>query len=117
MQRYTQLAVWSEAHAIAILVYRATESFPRREWYGLGSQLRRAAISVPTNIAEGSKRASDRDFAHFVNIAEASAAETEYLVVFCTKVGLMNSDSAAEILARLEILFRKLVALRRRLRG
>lgn len=62
-------------------VYRLTKSFPPDERYGLTSQLRRAVLSVPTNIAEGSKRETNREYARFLNIAEGSLAETDYLLM------------------------------------
>ncbi len=81
MQRFTNLKVWQEAHSLVLDVYRLSRGFPSEERYGLTSQLRRAALSVPTNIAEGSKRRSNAEFARFLNIAEASLAESEYLLM------------------------------------
>ncbi len=77
MQRFTELRVWQRSHALVLNVYRLTESFPQQERYGLTAQLRRAALSVPTNIAEGSKRLTSLEYARFLNIAEGSLAETE----------------------------------------
>ena len=81
MQRFTELKVWRRGHALVLKVYRLTAAFPQVERYGLTSQLRRAVLSVPTNIAEGSKRVSNQDYARFLNMAEASLAETEYLLL------------------------------------
>src|SRR5260370_4813766 len=72
MKHYSKLRVWERSHRLVLELYRATQGFPVAERYGLTSQLRRAAVSVPTNIAEGSKRTSHKDFAHFLNIAEGS---------------------------------------------
>lgn len=80
MQDYEQLKVFQKAHALIAKVYRMTEVFPDAERYGLVSQLRRASVSIATNLAEGSKRRSARDFAHFVNMAEGSAAEVRCLI-------------------------------------
>jgi four helix bundle protein len=81
MQRFTELKVWQRGHALVLKVYKLTIGFPLVERYGLTSQLRRAVLSVPTNIAEGSKRVSNQDYARFLNMAEASLAETEYLLL------------------------------------
>ena len=81
MQRFTELKVWQRGHALVLKVYRLTTGFPVLERYGLTSQLRRAVLSVPTNIAEGSKKVSNQDYARFLNMAEASLAETEYLLL------------------------------------
>lgn len=81
MQRFTEIKVWQRGHALVLSVYRATVGFPIAERYGLLSQLRRAALSVPTNIAEGSKRTGRQEYARFLNISEASLAETEYLLM------------------------------------
>jgi four helix bundle protein len=68
MQDYRQLRVWSQSHALVLSVYSATVAFPKTELYGLSSQLRRAAVSVPSNIAEGASRSSGNDFARFLEI-------------------------------------------------
>jgi four helix bundle protein len=81
MQRFTELKVWQRGHALVLKVYRLTTGFPLAERYGLTSQLRRAILSVPTNIAEGSKRVSNLEYARFLNMAEASLAEAEYLLL------------------------------------
>ena len=79
MQRFTELRVWQRSPALVLELYRATYGFPVEERYGLTSQLRRAALSAPTNIAEGSKRVGRQEYACFLNMAEGSLAETKYL--------------------------------------
>lgn len=74
---FRELDVWQRAMELATTTYRVTEGFPRHETYGLSSQMRRCAISIPSNIAEGSARATKRDFANFITIARGSAAELE----------------------------------------
>jgi four helix bundle protein len=69
MQRFTDLRVWQRSHKLVLEIYRLTRRFPPNEMYGLTSQLRRAAASVPTNLAEGSKWQSNLEYARFVNIA------------------------------------------------
>jgi four helix bundle protein len=78
VQDFRDLKVWQKAHELTLAVYRVTAGFPREEQYGIVSQLRRAAASVPANLAEGRCRRTDRDFGRFVGIALGSASETEY---------------------------------------
>jgi four helix bundle protein len=98
MQRFTNLKVWQRGHGLVLDVYRATKSFPVDERYGLTSQLRRAALSVPTNIAEGSKRESRQEYARFLNIAEGSLAEAEYLVMVARDLGYLQTDATTKLL-------------------
>lgn len=76
MFRFQKLDVWRKSAAFADKVYEATEAFPRRELFGLTSQLRRSSVSISANIAEGSSRSSDKDFSRFVEIAYGSLCET-----------------------------------------
>jgi four helix bundle protein len=82
MGPYASLQAWKLAHRLAVEVARATLRFPSHERFELASQLRRAALSAPTNLAEGSARYGSRDYARFVRIAIASLAEVEYLLYF-----------------------------------
>ena len=82
MKDFKELRVWQKAHSLALEVYQATRSFPRDEIYGLTSQIRRAAVSVGANIAEGCGRRSDGEFARFLQIARGSASELEYHLLF-----------------------------------
>lgn len=75
---FQDILAWKKAHKLALLVYKITDSFPRCEEFGLKSQIRRAAVSIPSNIAEGFKRKSKADSVHFYNIAEASLEEVKY---------------------------------------
>ncbi|MGH9790094.1 MAG: four helix bundle protein [Candidatus Acidiferrales bacterium] len=70
MQHFTKLEVWKRRHRLALAIHQLTKTFPEDERYGLTAQLRRAAVSVPTNTAEGAKRKSATEFARFLNIAE-----------------------------------------------
>jgi four helix bundle protein len=76
MFRFRKLEIWRKSADFAGVVYEATEAFPRKEQFGLTSQLRRAAVSISANIAEGSSRSSDRDFSRFIEIAFGSLCET-----------------------------------------
>jgi four helix bundle protein len=78
IERFEDLEAWRQAHQLVLAVYRATASFPQHEKFGLTSQMRRAAVSVPANIAEGFKRRSKRDKVHFYNMAQGSLEELRY---------------------------------------
>jgi four helix bundle protein len=77
-RKFEDLLVWQKAHELVLEAYRLTEAFPKHELYGLTSQLRRAAVSVPANIAEGFRKRGKRDKARFMNIAQASLEEFRY---------------------------------------
>lgn len=93
-------------------VYRLTKAFPSEEKYGLVSQLRRAASSVPTNIAEGSKRRTGQDYARFLNVAEGSLAETEYLLMLGSDLGYIKKERIKDLLDSIGGIARMLHALR-----
>ena len=80
MQNYKDLQVWSKSHELTLEVYKITKTFPKEEIFGLVSQLRRASSSIPTNIAEGSGRFTQKDFASFLQIGLGSCQEVEYLI-------------------------------------
>ena len=101
MQRFTELKVWQRSHALTLEIYRLTTGLPAEEKYGLVSQLRRAAVSVPTNIAEGSKREGSQDFARFLNIAEGSLVETEYLMMLCRDLGYLAEKSVTPVITEI----------------
>lgn len=81
MRDFRKYKVWEQSHLLTLEVYRITQTFPTEERYGLTSQIRRACASVPTNIAEGCGKASEKDFARFLGISYGSASETEYLIL------------------------------------
>ncbi len=81
MQNYKELKVWEKAHLFTLKVYEQTKLFPKEELYSLTNQLRRSALAIPANIAEGCGRNSQLDFAHFLNIALGSANEAEYFLI------------------------------------
>lgn len=112
MQRFTDLKVWHRGHALVLRIYTLTKSLPDDERFGLVSQLRRAIVSVTSNIAEGSKRRSAPDYAHFLNIAEASLAETENLLIIARDLDYLAADATAPILAEVDEIARMLYALR-----
>jgi four helix bundle protein len=104
---YEKLLVWQRADELAYQVYAATRAFPKEELYGMTSQLRRAAMSVPTNIVEGYARQSKNEFRQFANVALGSLAEAKYLLGFCLRLKYLKPqehrdlDGQAEEVGRL----------------
>jgi four helix bundle protein len=111
MKDFKTLNVWQKSHNLAIAVYKLTYSFPKEEIYGITSQLRRAIISIPTNLAEGCGRGSDKDFARFIQIAFGSASESEYLVILSKDLGLINQDTWENLMNDISEVKRMLAAL------
>ncbi|GAA5534663.1 four helix bundle protein [Deinococcus aluminii] len=108
--------MWQKAHGLTLAVYRVSGSFPPEERFGLTSQLRRAVLSVPTNIAEGCGRQAEGDFRRFLEIAAGSASETEYLLVLAGDLGYLPPQAAADLLAQTQEIKRMLTAFTARLR-
>ena len=96
---YKKLIVWQKADSLAYKIYIATRNFPKIETYGIVSQLRRAAISIPLNIVEGSGRQNRKETRQFANIALGSLSETEYLLDFCNRLGYFSKASYGELYA------------------
>ena len=90
---YKKLIVWRKADELAYQTYLETKKFPREEIYGITSQLRRSAISIPTNIVESAGRQNRNERRQFINIALGSLAETEYLLEFCSRLTYLNEKS------------------------
>jgi len=99
MKSHKDLDVWKKSMELVVEIYRMTHHFPSEEQYGLSSQLRRSAISIPSNIAEGAARSSDKEFKQFLSIALGSAAEVETQLILTEKLGL--SASTSELLGKL----------------
>ncbi len=111
MKDFRNLTVWRKSHRLALAVYESSRKFPQDERYGLTSQLRRAAVSVPTDIAEGCGRQGDPDFARFLSFAMGSASETEYLLLLANELGLLNGDTHRKLSTNTEEIKRMLATL------
>ena len=94
---YRRLVVWQKADELAFQVYQASKGFPRDELYGLTSQLRRAALSVPANIAEGFRKRSKQDKARFLNISEGSLEECRYYLMLAHDLGILDKRPLWEL--------------------
>ena len=106
--RWKNLEIWKIADELTFAVYQATKSFPKDELYGLTSQLRRASLSIPTNIVEGYSRKGKRELKHFINISLGSLAETKYLIYFANRLGYFKEDVFTKLTEQNELLGKKL---------
>ena len=97
MMDFRKLKVWEKAHLLTLKIYKVTEKFPREELYGLTSQIRRASVSMPTNIAEGCVRSSDADFSRFLYIALGSTSELEYLILLSMDLKFIKNELYTEL--------------------
>jgi four helix bundle protein len=100
MRDYTKIEAWKLADDLTVAVYQATHSFPREEIYGITSQIRRAACSVPANIVEGSSRESKKDYLHFLYIARGSLSETQYFVHLSRRLGYLSDADAERLIGQ-----------------
>ena len=98
VQHYRELIVWQKAIVIVEEIYRATGDFPKSEIYGLTSQIRRAAVSIPSNIAEGQGRYSTRDFLHFLSMAQGSLMELETQITIAERLGYVDKTKEKHLL-------------------
>ena len=112
MKPFTNLKVWQRSHALTLEIYGISAKFPGEERFGLVSQIRRAVVSVPTNIAEGAKRQRKQDYARFLNISEASLAETGYLLLLGRDLGYPSPKIIERLLTEVDEISRMLYALR-----
>ena len=95
---FMDLIVWQKAHQFVLEIYKASQAFPKSELYGLTSQLRRAAISVPANIAEGFVKSSNKDKVRFMNIAQGSVEECKYYLILVNDLKYINTRDLKELL-------------------
>lgn len=92
MRNFRNYKVWEESHNLVIDVYRITKEFPNNEIYSLVSQMRHSVISIPTNIAEGSGKESEKDFARYISIAIGSSSEIDYLIELSKDLNYIDKD-------------------------
>ena len=114
---YRELHVWQQAMDLVEMCYRSTQTFPREELYGEVAQIRRAAASVPANIAEGNGRENRGEYIQFLRIAQGSLKELETHVLLSQRVGLVSREGAQPLLDRCEAVGKMLRALIRSLQG
>jgi len=115
MRDYKRYDTWKIAHELVKEIYIISESFPKSELFGLTSQIRRASVSIPTNIAEGCGRSTDKEFARFLEISLGSTNETEYLLFLSYDLGFTSEDKLSSLNPKLNLIRQKLIQLRKRL--
>jgi four helix bundle protein len=108
---HRKLRVFHDAHALTLAIYKSTRNFPREEWYALRQQMRRAAVSIPSNIVEGNARRTTREYVHFLNVSRGSAAELNYLIDLASELSFLAgavfkalNDHCARVCRQLESL-------------
>ena len=102
MRDFRKYEIWQLSHHLALEIYIISKNFPKEEQYNITSQLRRACTSVPTNISEGCGRNSDKEFNHFLNIALGSSSETEYLIILCQDLNLIDETISIQLLEKIK---------------
>lgn len=115
VQSYRELEVWQFAMELAEKCYQVTRNFPKEEMFGLTSQIRRAAVSIPANIAEGQGREHTKEFLHHLSIARGSLMELETHLLLSRRVGLLNQDDLDQCLTLTDRISRMLSGLRKAL--
>ena len=103
MRKHHKLDVWKESINLVKMIYQVTQAYPRDELYGLTSQLRRAIVAVPSNIAEGAARNSDKDFLRFLTMARGSLSEVETQVIISNELGYI--EESREIMGKIQKVF------------
>jgi four helix bundle protein len=116
VRNYRELFAWQKAFDLAIVLYKATDCFPTEEKYGLTSQIRKAAISIPSNIAEGEGRKSRAEFRHFLSIAHGSLREAETQILLADKLEYLENCKATILLTMMAEVGRLITGLSRSLR-
>lgn len=117
MQDYRKLHVWEKSHQLAVTVYMVTRCFPREELYGLISQLRRAAMSIPANIAEGCGRDGQADTARFFQVAMGSACEVEYYALLAHDLAFLDAKAHQQVAEQVSEVKRMLASLIQKIRS
>ncbi|MEG9329237.1 four helix bundle protein [Salinimicrobium catena] len=117
MRNFREYDVWKRGIAFTGGIYILTRDLPDHEKFGIISQIRRASVSIPSNIAEGCSRHSEKDFARFVEIALGSAFETETLLIICHEVGYLKQEELNKVVADLQVIQRSLNSLYGKLQG
>src|SRR2546426_9934145 len=113
MRPHQKLEVWIKALELVTDVYKDTESFPKEERYGLTSQIRRAAVSIPANIAEGAGRHSKKEFAYFLSNSQGSTSELETELIIAHRLGYIDETTFSRLVSQLERIGRLITGLSR----
>ena len=114
---YEDLIVWQKSVDLVVGIYQITKNLPREELYGLSDQIRRAAISIPSNIAEGQQRHSPKDYLKFLAIAKGSLGELKTQLIICDRLGYLNAHQTEPLLDECDVIGRMLSGLMKSLSG
>jgi len=109
MHNFKELNSWREAKDFSVLIYKLTSEFPASEIYGISSQIKRAAVSIPSNIAEGAGRNTDKDFSRFIAIALGSSFELETQLIIAKELDYISNDKNEKLILRLNKIQKMLV--------
>lgn len=112
---FCKLQIWQRSMELAKVIYKCTEKFPHTERFGLVSQLQRSAVSIPSNIAEGSQRGSSKDFAHFILIAKGSIAELQTQLILAQELQYLPCDAVQPLLEEISQIDRMMYVFRKKL--
>ena len=104
MKNYQELIVWQESYQLTLRMYKLTESFPREEMYGLTSQIRRAALSVPANICEGFNRQTKKEYLQFLYIARGSLQEVDFLVLLSKDLNYIKKGEFLGLKSKIDLI-------------
>ena len=115
MNKFKELKVWQKSIHLVTTIYSATSGFPKEEIYGITSQIRRCAVSIPSNIAEGAGRGTKKDFSHFLDVAKGSSFELETQLIISKELGLIENNVFASILSELEKIQKMITGLQKSL--
>jgi four helix bundle protein len=102
MHNYKKLNIWIDSIELVELIYKMTKSFPKEEIFGLQSQIRRSAISIPSNIAEGAGRGTTKDFKHFLTVSYGSGNELETQLIIANKLGYIKEGELTDIQIKID---------------
>ena len=116
MHNLKELKIWNKAIDLTVDVYKATASFPSEERYGLTSQARRSAVSIPSNIAEGAGRNSPKEFSNFLGIANGSSYELQTQLIISNRLDLVNNDLLDDLLQQIDELQKMNYAFQKKLK-
>ena len=105
MRDYTKIEAWKLADDLTVAIYECTRSFPKEEMFGLSSQIRRAAYSVPANIVEGSARETKKDYLHFLYISRGSLSEAQYFIHLASRLHYLQEGEAQRLIGQTRRVF------------
>jgi four helix bundle protein len=116
MRDFRKYDIWKLSHELTLSIYSISQNFPKSEVYGITSQIRRSASSIPTNISEGAGRDSDAEFNRFLTIASGSASETEYLIILAHDLKYIDKNTFSDFNQQINLIKQKIYSLKQKLK-